>query len=49
MVNRVNEWRRWQGKMKERRIPVDHGPGVAQRVSVSADCNPPPTNHPFVD
>ena len=35
MVNRVNEWRGWQGKgMKERNIPVAHGPGAAPRVKL---------------
>ena len=37
MVNRVNKWRRWQGKdIKERNIPVAHGPGVAPRVSLNS-------------
>ena len=48
MVNRVNEWRRWQGKeMKEIDIPLAHEPGVARRVSEKSaikalDCEPEP-------
>ena len=45
MVNRVNEWRGWQGKgMKERSIPVAHGPGATPRVSDLANSSSPATS-----
>ena len=50
MVNRVNEWRGWQGKgMKERNIPVAHGPGAAPRVSDPANSSSPVTSSILID
>ena len=48
--NRMNEWRGWQGKgMKERNIPVAHGPGAAPRVSDPANSSSPVTSSIPID